>query len=542
MDFTTRDPNAYFIPYELRSLGKHLNVTQWTVAGRFKGIMMGVRLTEEQSVQYQRALMHYCLRSAFMGIISATTTSIFELALSKGSRKKALFSFSNAMKRVDKRVLHFLALAIPALVETLSLYVHTLRTVHRIKGKVMGKKYLKMQSDNSRAASKAFVIEQLKHSLLGLPRPKRPALSAIPIKTGVTQRLINLVLIPLWALKQVWAAVNRFNNGLKTIITIVATQSLPTVVARSYLPFAAVPGWAMWNYFKVRRRAKRATREGVFLQQYKSPSFAPCRLSPPLPYDQSTFNPLLQARKVMTECMCFALGPQMAVDCLDDILDDARNSHAPSTLGALIGKQRSSVRKLPPELKKALVRACAISILTYSSMTPLPLLNGDASRPTHLRRHAALEALLEQCNRVLGHPCRGVNDVDSVDGFIYDVLPALEYQDQLTALKVLALGLVINGSVSPKDKLIFARALRAVGLTRLSRINLNAIEAEFQRGRLSPSVMREAFKGLEGGADEEDAVKARRQRRRDRRRLRRRWAKDNVVRTREYVKVLLGRG
>ena len=138
VDFTTGDPNAFFVPYELRSLGNQLDVHQWTVKGRFKGIMMGVRLTEEQSVQYQRALMHYCLRAAFMGTISATTTSIFELALSKGSRKKALFHFSNAMRRVDKQVLHFLALAIPALVETLSLYVHTLRTVHRIKGKVRG--------------------------------------------------------------------------------------------------------------------------------------------------------------------------------------------------------------------------------------------------------------------------------------------------------------------------------------------------------------------------------------------------------------------
>ena len=253
-------------------------------------------------------------------------------------------------------------------------------------------------------------------------------------------------------------------------------------------------------------------------------------------------TPTPQARKVMTECMCFALGPQMAVDCLDDILDDARNSYAPSTLGALIGKRRSSVRSLPPSLKQALVRACAISILTYSSMTPLPLLNGDASRPTHLRRHAALEALLEQCNHLLDNPCAGVSDVDSVDVFIFDTLPNLAYQDQLTALKVLALGLVINGSVASKDKLIFARALRAVGLTRLSRIDLNAIEREFQRGRLRPGVFREAFRGLEGGADEEDVGKARRQRRRDRRRMRRRWAKDNVVRTREYVRVLLGRG
>ena len=41
--------------------------------------------------------------------------------------------------------------------------------------------------------------------------------------------------------------------------------------------------------------------------------------------------------------------PREGEDSDDDILDDARNSHAPSTLGALIGKQRSSVRKLPPE-------------------------------------------------------------------------------------------------------------------------------------------------------------------------------------------------
>ena len=183
-DFASRDPNAFFIPYELRSLAKDANITGMTVRGNFKGIMMGVRLTEAQSVKYQRALLHYCLRSAFIGTISATTTSLFELALSKGSRKEALFSFSNAMKRVDRRVLHFLALAIPALVETLSLYVHTLRTVHRIKGFTLGKQYLQVQSKNERAASKAFVIEQLKHSLLGLPRPKRPALSAIPVKVG----------------------------------------------------------------------------------------------------------------------------------------------------------------------------------------------------------------------------------------------------------------------------------------------------------------------------------------------------------------------
>ena len=159
------------------------------------------------------------------------------------------------------------------------------------------------------------------------------------------------MLIPLWAIKQVWVAVNRFNNGMKTLITMGATQLLPTVVARTYLPFAAVPGWAMWNYFK--------------------------------------------ARKVMTECMCFALGPQMAVDCLDNILDDARSAHAPSRLGSLVGKQRSSMRSLPPELKQALVRACAISILTYSCMTPLPLINGDSSRPAHLRRHAGESPAIE---------------------------------------------------------------------------------------------------------------------------------------------------
>jgi len=107
----------------------------------------------------------------------------------------------------------------------------------------------------------------------------RPALSEIPARGRgtIVMRIIESILAPMWALKQVWTALNRYNNGLKTVLTIVASKTLPTVVARSYLPFAAVPGWALWNYIK--------------------------------------------AKKVMTECMCFALGPTMARDCIDQLFN-----------------------------------------------------------------------------------------------------------------------------------------------------------------------------------------------------------------------------
>ncbi|GMH61391.1 hypothetical protein TrRE_jg8783 [Triparma retinervis] len=336
----------------------------------FQGILMGIRLNETQSVQYRRAVLHYSLRSAFIGSLSATVTSSFELALSgkSSTRRVALLGFSNALRRVDRRFLHILALVLPALAETLSLYVHTLRTANRIKARTLGDG----GGQYDRELTKLFVMEQLRHALLGLPRPLRPALSEIPAKGRgtIAMRVIASIAAPLWAVKQIWTALNRYNNGLKTILTI------------------------------------------------------------------------------------------------------------------------------------SIVRACAISILTYSAATPYPVIKGDSDRPTHLHRHAALEALLEHANTELGHPCKGVRDLDSVDAFIEVALPGLKKSHQLTVLKVLALGLVINGSVSMKDKIIFGRALRAVGGSVFNRVDLSMVVREFQRGRLSADSIERVFEefGSESGS------------------------------------------
>jgi len=59
---------------------------------------------------------------------------------------------------VDRRFLHVLALVLPALIETLSLYVHTLRTVYRIKARTMGKEKARYGGKVTRL----FVMEQVR--------------------------------------------------------------------------------------------------------------------------------------------------------------------------------------------------------------------------------------------------------------------------------------------------------------------------------------------------------------------------------------------
>lgn len=298
-----------------------------------------------------------------------------------------------------------------------------------------------------------------------------PTAVLIPLTNPSHTPPTESIVAPLWAVKQVWTALNRYNNGLKMILTIVASKTLPTVVARSYLPFAAVPGWALWNYLK--------------------------------------------ARKVMTECMCFALGPTMAVDVLNEIFKKALSqTPSPSRLSSILsGSSRAThPSQLPDSLKQSIVRACAISILTYSANTPYPVIKGDSKRPAHLHRHAALEALLEHANTELDHPCKGVKDLDSVDVFIKVTLPGLRKSHQLTVLKVLALGLVINGSITLQDKIIFGRALRAVGGSVFNQVNLSMVEREFQRGRLSADSIERVFEefGSErwGGLEDEEEFKA----------------------------------
>ena len=202
-------------------------------------------------------------------------------------------------------------------------------------------------------------------------------------------------------------------------------------------------------------------------------------------------------------------------------------------------------------VKVAIVRACCISILTYSCVTPIPVITGDNNRPTHLRRHAALEAMLEGANQMTGYVCDGLDDLDSVDVFVKDVLPSLTRVEQVAVIKVLALGLVINGSVSIKDKIIFARALRACGETELNSIDLDRIEKEFRRGNLTAEVFRNTFKDEEEQAYVSDNFEKLKERGRGGRRqligkragfkLKRigQRAEANAIRGREYVRMFL---
>jgi len=138
-------------------------------------------------------------------------------------------------------------------------------------------------------------------------------------------------------------------------------------------------------------------------------------------------------------------------------------------------------------------------------------MKGDSNRPTHLHRHAALEALLEHANRQLGYPCKGIKDLDSVDEFLYATLPNLRKQHQLVVVKVLALGLVINGSISTKDRIIFGRALRAVGGSVFNRVDLTKVVREFQKGMMSQDDFEKVFEEFHsekwGGMEDEEELK-----------------------------------
>lgn len=320
-----------------------------------------------------------------LGLISSTITSLLTLLLSQPlSRKSSLYFITN-QKHISKRSLHLSLLLSVSILETVWLYVHTLRTVNRVKKKVLGSnsRFTKgFTKGFTNSASRAFIVEQLKHTLLNLPRPLRPALSSIPSrrKTYLTTTIMWMLLTPIWAVKNIYVFLNRFNNGLGNILTIIASKSLPTIMARSYLPFVAVPGWAAWNYFK--------------------------------------------AKKVMTEMMCFSLGGQIGVDIIEDILVELEGRLEKKK--GLWRFKKDLRRNLSDNVKVAIVRSCCLSILTYSCITPLPIITGDNNRPTHLRRHAALEAMLEGANRMTGYVCDGVEDLDSVDVFVEEVLPGLE--------------------------------------------------------------------------------------------------------------------
>lgn len=123
----------------------------------------------------------------------------------------------------------------------------------------------------------------------------------------------------------------------------------------------------------------------------------------------------------------------------------------------------------------------------------------------------------------------------------------------MAVIKVLALGLVINGSVSIKDKIIFARSLRACGEVELNSIDLNRIVREFRKGNLTAEVFRSAFKETE--EDDEEYINSNNVRMKERGRGGRRQlirkragfklkrigqrAEANAVRGREYIRVLL---
>jgi hypothetical protein len=245
VDYASTDANSNFLPYEFRSAGHAPPAPHVPVSG----IMLGIRLDPSQSKIYRRAVLHYSLRAALQGFLSASTTATSELWLSRSTsaqRRAALYSFSNSIRRVHhKKVLHLCAIIFPILIESVAFYIHTLRTVHRIKRSILPASFA---SRYPPAASRAFVHEQLRHTLLGIPRPKRPALSSpaqVPLPSSFLQFANLLLLYPVVILQRLWATINRFNNSLKHLLTYVLSRTLPTVLARTYLPFFAVPGWAL---------------------------------------------------------------------------------------------------------------------------------------------------------------------------------------------------------------------------------------------------------------------------------------------------------
>jgi hypothetical protein len=58
---------------------------------------------------------------------------------------------------------------------------------------------------------------------------------------------------------------------------------------------------------------------------------------------------------------------------------------------------------------------------------------------------------------------------------------------------VLALGLVIKGGVGLKERIIFARSLKAAGFEEIGGVDLQLITRKFQEGQLDINVLREAF-------------------------------------------------
>ena len=98
-----------------------------------------------------------------------------------------------------------------------------------------------------------------------------------------------------------------------------------------------------------------------------------------------------------------------------------------------------------------------------------------------------------------------------MDEFLYATLPNLRKQHQLVVVKVLALGLVINGSISTKDRIIFGRALRAVGGSVFNRVDLTKVVREFQKGMMSQDDFEKVFEEFHsekwGGMEDEEELK-----------------------------------
>jgi len=376
--------NNAFIPSELRELTATVDQTNAArsvggSASSFEGISMGIRLDPVQAVLYRRALFHYCSRSSFMGVIAALTTSSLQLWLSRSTRNQraVFFRFTPVFRKIyQKRLLNILFIVIPVLLESLAQYVHTLRTIHRMDRTIF---HAHGSGRLTNAASRAFVLEQLRHTLLGLPRPVRPPLSnadrLVSRQTSWLTRWTVWFLVPLNVLKSLYALLKRYNNGLSLIFVSLAQQTLPTMVARAYTPFAAVPAWGLWNWFK--------------------------------------------ANTVLTECICVQVGPQMAVDVVDELLYDLKRSHEAKGIAKLVGlKGVSRLAELPEDVKICLVRACAVCILVYSCKTPIPVIRGDQVRParpiittTHPSSHSLTHVLVGSAVRF-----EATSGVGSADG------------------------------------------------------------------------------------------------------------------------------
>ena len=476
---TANNYNVNFTPYEFRTRALAL-IPPTYPTGNFEGIVMNVTFTNQTCASFKAAKTTFALSCAFLGATMATITSTIELLFSdhpvsvetgKKIYGKSLFKLSNSIKGSKKTLTHVFLLLFITVLESFFFLHLAMTTLNGFVSKLPQGMLNDHPAFHDEAAAAHFVIEQLKHVFLSIPRPKRPALSSIPRKTLRSYRsmsrgaryvvvedsqeleghdlqtrryvalqtsiryyvdawkstssmmkltifssLVDLGALPINIFRQIWAILNKINNPLKFLVAYVISTLLPRVAARAYAPFAAVPVWALWNVRK--------------------------------------------ANMLMNEGMSFAVGPTTVTTILQHLIVQNNNKTT----------------------NEMVIRACCLAILNFSCASPFPLLlPNDIRRPLHLRRHPALEACLEFSNNLLNHPAINIDDVDSVEVFLL-TLPTMTFSAQKLVLKVLLLGLTCT-QVSLGGKVLLARALKACEISN-AKIDFKRMERLYNEGKM----------------------------------------------------------